>query len=286
MRPFCLRSASCGRGRTPFHLPWAFPERKLCTRSVHIHRYGVAPPASPVYEKWRHVDAFRQSPPIANRATDSTCKLPRQPRIYARSWARSYPAGAGETWIQIGPLGFFIPPRKVLPSASLRGVQEGTSGSVSMPQPKLLNRGSLEISRARRYAQERGQGQKHPGLGPSHVGDSDGTEAQDAIVKKAPLIPHVIHGPLEHRARQFDITRIEVFKRKERDDTLRHTVNVHGIRAVVKISGRAVRAEKVGLVELEPAPDARFELHCSGIAANGLQRAQVVAGMEVVNPSL
>jgi len=108
----------------------------------------------------------------------------------------------------------------------------------------------------------------------------------DAIVKEAPVIPHMIHGPLEYRTRQIDIARVEVFKREERDDALRHAVNVHGVRAVMKISGCAVLAEKAGSVELEPAPDARFELHCSGIAANGLQRAQVVAGMEVVNPSL
>ena len=111
-------------------------------------------------------------------------------------------------------------------------------------------------------------------------------EAKYAIVKEAPFIPHVIHGPLEHRTRQFDIARVEVFKPKERDDALRDTMNVNGIRAVMKISGRAVLAEKVGSIDLEPAPDARFELRCSGIAANGLQRAQVVAGMEVVNPSL
>ncbi len=96
----------------------------------------------------------------------------------------------------------------------------------------------------------------------------------------------MIHCPLEYRTRQIDIARVEVLKREERDDALRHGVNVHGVRAVMKISGCAVLAEKVGSVELEPAPDARFELHCSGIAANGLQRAQVVAGMEVVNPSL
>ena len=111
-------------------------------------------------------------------------------------------------------------------------------------------------------------------------------EAKYAIVKEAPFIPHVIHGPLEHRARQFDIARIDVLKCKERDDALRHTMNIHGICSVVEISGRAVLTEKVGSVELEPAPDARFELRCSGIASNGLQRAQVIAGMEVVNPSL
>ena len=75
-------------------------------------------------------------------------------------------------------------------------------------------------------------------------------------------------------------------KRNQRDDTLRYTMNLHRIRAVMKISGRAVLAEKVGSVELEPAADARFELRCFGIAADGPQRAQVVAGMEVVDPSL
>jgi hypothetical protein len=79
----------------------------------------------------------------------------------------------------------------------------------------------------------------------------------------------MIHSPLEHQARQFDIARVEIFECKERDDTLRNTMNVHWIRTVVKILGCAVLAEKVGSVELEPAPDSRFELRCSGIAANG-----------------
>src|SRR5216683_698908 len=179
-----------------------------------------------------------------------------------------------------------FPLMKVLLSASLCAVRESAhEASACLNQSSGIG-GFWRSHQRVRFAQECGHGQKHPSLGPSHVCDSDSTEAQNAIVKKAPLIPHVIHGPLEHRARQFGIFRVEVFKRKERDDTLRHTMNVHGIRAVVKISRRAVRAEKVGSVELKTAPDTRFELHCSGIAANGLQRAQVVAGMEVVNPSL
>src|SRR6266436_5957134 len=198
MRPFCLRSASCARGRTLFHLPRAFPGRKLCTRSVHIHGYVAAPPAIQVYEKWRRVDAFRQSLSIANRATDSTCKLPRQPRIYAMIWAKSYPVGAAEAGIQGGPVSLSIPPTMVLLSASLRGVQKAPWGTSA-----CLNQSSCVGSFGRyhrpvRFTQERGHGQKHPSLGPSHVWDSDSAEAQDAIVKKAPLIPHVIHGPLEH----------------------------------------------------------------------------------------
>src|SRR5260370_30833135 len=87
----------------------AFPERKSCRRSVRIHRYGVAPPASPVYEKSSPVGAFRQTPPSANRAADSMCKLPRQPRIYVVSWARTCAADAVETWIHVGPDSFFTP---------------------------------------------------------------------------------------------------------------------------------------------------------------------------------
>src|SRR5260370_30378944 len=200
MRPFCLRLASCARGRILFHLPRAFPGRKLCTRSVHIHKHVAAPPAIQVYEKWRRVDAFRQSLSIANRATDSTCKLPRQPRIYAMIWAKSYP------WVllKLGSkadqlvssfrrrrhccLPRFAAYRKLLGEASACLNQSSCVG------------GFGRYHRPVRFTQERGHGQKHPSLRPSHIRDSDGTKAQDAIVKETPLIPHVIHGPLEHRA--------------------------------------------------------------------------------------
>src|SRR6267154_3311041 len=109
MRPFCPRSANCRRGRTQFHSPTAFPERKLCRRWVHNHRYGVTPPASQVCEKWNLVDVFRQSPPSADQAADLTCKLPRQPRIYRMNWARTYAADARESWIPVGPTSFLIP---------------------------------------------------------------------------------------------------------------------------------------------------------------------------------
>jgi len=63
-------------------------------------------------------------------------------------------------------------------------------------------------------------------------------------------------------------------------------MNVDRIVTVMKVSGRTVLPEKVGSVELEPASDARFELRCLGVPADGLQRAQVVSGVKVVDPSL
>jgi hypothetical protein len=54
----------------------------------------------------------------------------------------------------------------------------------------------------------------------------------------------------------------------------------------MKVSDGTILAEKVSSVEFEAAPDTGFELGCFGIPANGLQRAKIVSGMKVVNPTL
>jgi hypothetical protein len=54
----------------------------------------------------------------------------------------------------------------------------------------------------------------------------------------------------------------------------------------MKVPDCAVLAEKMRAVELKPASKARVELRRLGISGNGLQRAQVISGMEVINPSL
>jgi len=105
--------------------------RRLCTRSVHIHRYGAALPASRLCEKWRPADSLQQSRPSANLAVDSTCKLPMQTSQLVLGWERSFAADAGETSVGLGQAGFFI-----------------QVGSLSMPQPKLVNPGFLDISMA------------------------------------------------------------------------------------------------------------------------------------------
>src|SRR6266700_6465061 len=79
---------------------------------------------------------------------------------------------------------------------------------------------------------------------------------------------------------------VEIPERQERDDTLRHTMNIDGIRAIVKIPRCAVLPEKVRSVEFKTPTNARLKLRCFSVSANRLQRAQVVSGVEVVNPSL
>src|SRR5713226_2819655 len=119
-----------------------------------------------------------------------------------------------------------------------------------------------------RVAQERGHRQKHPRLRPSHVRGPDGAKAKDPIIKEAPIVPHVIHGPFEYRARQWDVGRVEISKRKERDDALRHTVNVHRTCLVMEVSNCTVVTEKVCSVEVEAASYAGFELRCLSIPGN------------------
>src|SRR5579859_1100080 len=63
-------------------------------------------------------------------------------------------------------------------------------------------------------------------------------------------------------------------------------MNIDGKVAVVEIPGGAVISEKVGAVELEAALDVRFKLGGFQAAIDGVKSAQVVAGVEVVDPSL
>jgi len=77
-----------------------------------------------------------------------------------------------------------------------------------------------------------------------------------------------------------------MFELKERDDALRYAVNVDRVGAVVKISDCTVLAEKMVPVKLQAAPNATLELRGLGVPANRLQRAEVISGVEVVNPML
>ena len=80
----------------------------------------------------------------------------------------------------------------------------------------------------------------------------------------------MIHCPLERRTRQWDISRVEISECQERDNTLRHTVSIDGISAVIEVSDCAVLQEKVSPVELEATPKARVELRRLGVPGYGL----------------
>src|SRR2546428_4157068 len=91
-----------------------------------------------------------------------------------------------------------------------------------------------------RFVQKRGKCQEHPRLRPPHIRGPDGARAKHSIVKEASIIPHVIHGPPEVGMRQSDIAGVEISKREECDDALRHTMNVDRIGAVMKVSNCTV----------------------------------------------
>ena len=86
--------------------------------------------------------------------------------------------------------------------------------------------------------------------------------------------------------RQANIVRVEISKREECDDALRHAMNVHRIGAIMKVSGSTVLAEEVVPIELEATADGRFELRRLQVAGDAFQRAEVVSGVEVVDPLL
>src|SRR2546430_5003748 len=121
---------------------------------------------------------------------------------------------------------------------------------------------------------------------PIYVRSPDGPKAKHAIVKEAPIVPHVFHCPPEDRMSQTDVVLVQTSKREKCDDALCDTMNVDRIGTVMKVSGCTIGSEKMGLVKLEPTSNSHFELCCLCVPANGLQRAQVISGVEVVDPSL
>jgi len=85
---------------------------------------------------------------------------------------------------------------------------------------------------------------------------------------------------------QWNIARLEVAKLEKCDDALRDTVDVNGIRAVMKIPDCTVIAKEVALVVVKPFSNTSLELVGPQASVNLLQRAQVVSGVEVIDPFL
>ena len=84
----------------------------------------------------------------------------------------------------------------------------------------------------------------------------------------------MFHGPAEDRTGQLDIAcRIEILELQKRNDALGHTVSVDRIGVVGEVPDGAILPEKVSPEETEPAPQARFELLCSGTLADRPQCA-------------
>src|SRR2546427_5325879 len=100
-----------------------------------------------------------------------------------------------------------------------------------------------------RFVQKRGKCQEHPRLRPPHIRGPNGAKAKHLLVKKAPIVPHVIHGPPEDRMCYSDVARVEISKREECDDALGHTMNVDRVVTVMKVFCCTVLPEKVGAVE-------------------------------------
>lgn len=86
--------------------------------------------------------------------------------------------------------------------------------------------------------------------------------------------------------RQGNVPYIEILEFNECDYALRYRMYVDGIRAVVKIPDSAILAEEVRAIELEAFTDARIEFGCAERPSDGSQRAEVISGMEIIDPSL
>ncbi len=107
------------------------------------------------------------------------------------------------------------------------------------------------------------------------------------MVREIPLfIPQISHAPTEDRMREAHITFIEVFQGQKRDDTLRGTVNVDRVRAIMKVPGRTVFPEKLIPIKSESATDVRFELRSLGVLVDRSQSAEIVSRVKIVDPPL
>src|SRR5262249_32495888 len=100
------------------------------------------------------------------------------------------------------------------------------------------------------------------------------------------FVPHIGHAPLEDALGQSRVCAVKVFELRQRNETLSHAVPVYGISAVVKIPGRAILAEEVLNVEFVAQADLVLELVRIGAFANRSQPAEVVTGVEIINPLL
>ena len=124
-----------------------------------------------------------------------------------------------------------------------------------------------------RIAEHRRHREKHPGQRPPHIGCANRARTQDSVVEIAPVVPHAIHGPVEHRTRQGNIAGVEILKLDKRNDALRDAMNIDGIRSVMEIPDGAVLPEKVGSIEIKTFSNTRIEFSCIGIPANRPQYA-------------
>ena len=84
----------------------------------------------------------------------------------------------------------------------------------------------------------------------------------------------------------MDSVGIQVPERNRRDDTLGDAVGIDGIGAVVVVADRPVPEVKAGFVEVVAPPKVRFEFPGLQFAADAIECAEIIAGMEVVGPSL
>jgi hypothetical protein len=86
--------------------------------------------------------------------------------------------------------------------------------------------------------------------------------------------------------RKLDGPRGKILKLDKRDDSLRYTVDVNRVSAVVKISYGAILAKEVSSVEFEAQPDTGIELICPKTVTYALQRTQIVSSVKIIYPAL
>src|SRR5262245_44887181 len=107
-----------------------------------------------------------------------------------------------------------------------------------------------------------------------------------AVVEVPGLATHPRSRPAVDTSRKNETFRPDATERNERNDALRHAVDVDRVGAVGEIARRSVRAKEVATIELQPAPDMQIESSRIRVAPDRVQRTEVVAAVKVVDPLL
>src|SRR5215467_9851436 len=96
----------------------------------------------------------------------------------------------------------------------------------------------------------------------------------------------MIRCPVINFESQFFAARVEILKSEKRDDALRYGMNVNGISLIMKVFCGTVLFKKILSVKLKPQLLVAVKFSCVKMFSDVTERAQIIAGVKIVNPLL
>src|SRR3954465_1803214 len=107
--------------------------------------------------------------------------------------------------------------------------------------------------------EELGKSQLHPGLSPSHVGNTHPMPAMKLVMKEAIRVLHVLYCPRAKRSSLVHSPGISVRQLEKRQDSLSDTMNVYGVCAIRVILRNQIGKKHPPLPELITTIDRYFK---------------------------